>query len=249
MFLLVQAPRFSTVEPGLLNSDGELTVSLPILNIGTADASNIRVTSISLGSAVRLSPQGLPLFVGNLGTHNTTSIAARFSLSGLSVGGRYLMMVQGTYETNNATYGFAVNRYIVVPPPSPPPVVFLKAHVDVAVEPGIWTYTIFNNEPADSPQFVATFSIEVVAPFTVTGVPEGWEMETDNVSYVLWVAADQQLPYPHQIAPGGSLGGFQIQSSSSGSESTAYVVTAWNHVSDQAGLVSPDVVLSPSRLV
>lgn len=249
MFLLAPAPRFSTVAPGLLNSDGQLTVSLPILNIGTADAANVRVTKISLGSAVRRSPAGLPLPLGILPVNGTASISPRFNTTGLLVGGKYLLSVQGTYEANNLTSGFAINRYIVLPAPSQSPVVYLKAHVDVAVQPGIWTYTIFNDEPVGSTEFIALFSLEVGSPFTVTGVPAGWEVETDNVSYALWVASDQQSPYPHHIPPGGSLGGFQIQSSKIGSESTGYLVAAWNHQLDQAGLVSPDLVLSPGKSV
>lgn len=247
MFLSAQAPRFSTWTPGVLNNENELTVSLPILNIGDSAAANVRVTGITLGSATRLSPAGLPIFIGDLGEYGTDSVAARFDASGLAVGGKYLFTIQGTYESGGATYGFAVNRYIVVPTPSHPEVVWLRARVEVAVEPGIWTYTIFNDEPPDNPQFITTISLDVVAPVTVTGVPEGWEVETDNATYVLWYATDLQLPYPHHIAPGRFLGGFQIQSQRRESESTAYVVTGWNHQSDEAGLVSPDVVLSPSR--
>jgi len=247
MFLLAEAPRFSTAAPGLLNSDGELTISLPLLNIGTADATNVKVTKISLGSAARTSPAGLPLPVGDVPFNGTSSISPRFSTAGLIVGGKYLLTVQGTYEANNITSGFAVNRYIVLPAPSQAPVLYLKAHVEVTVQPGVWTYTIFNDEPPGSSQFIALLSLEVGSPFTVTGVPDGWEVETNNVSYGLWVASDQQSPYPHHIAPGGSLGGFQIQSLQNKSESLPYILTAWNHQSNQAGLVSPDVVFSPAK--
>jgi hypothetical protein len=250
MFLLAQTPRFNTASPGVLSSENanELTVSLPILNIGTADAANMTVTNITLGSAGRLSPAGLPWFIGDLGVGGSVSVTARFDSSGLIVGGRYLMTVQGTYEADNATFGFAVNRFIVIPAVSPPDVLYLKAHVTVSTESGTWSYSIFNDEALKSSQFIAAFSLDVVTPFAVTGTPTGWQVETDNLSYVLWFAADEQLPYKHHIPPGESLEGFQIQSTSNGSESTAYIVTAWDHQSNDAGLVSPDVVLSPSRM-
>jgi hypothetical protein len=244
----VVAPQFTSGTPEILNSENELTVSLPLLNIGSEAAANVELTDIILRSTTRLSPAGMPLFIGNLAPDNTAAISPRFDSRPLTVGSRYLLTVRGTYDVSGTVYGFAVNRYIVVPAASPPPVELLKARVAVVVIPGSWTYTIHNNEAPLSQQFIAAFSLDIVAPVTVIGTPEGWEVETDNSSYVLWVATDQQLPYPHHIAPGGSLGGFQIQSSSRmQSESTPYVVTAWNHQSDEAGLVSPDLVLSPSR--
>jgi hypothetical protein len=247
MFLLAQAPRFNTGTPGVLNSGNELTISLPLLNIGTGDAANMKVTSMTLGSAQRLSPAGLPLFIGGLAVNNSASVSGRFASDDLTVGSKVLLTVQGTYESGGATYGFAVNRYIAIPSPSQPPFVTLKARVQVATEPGLWTYTIFNDEPLNSQQFIATFSLEVAAPVIPSGVPQGWNVETDNATYVLWYAVDPELPYPHHIAPGSSLAGFQIQSKSGDSESTPYIVTGWNHQSDQADLASADVVLSPLR--
>jgi hypothetical protein len=247
MFLLAQSPRFNTGTPGVLNSGNELTITLPLLNIGVGDAANMKVTSMTLGSAQRLSPAGLPLFIGGLAVNNTTAVSGRFASGELAVGSKALLTVQGTYELGGATYGFAVNRYISIPAPAPPPFVTLKARVQVATEPGLWTYTIFNDEPLNSQQFIAAFSLEIAAPVIPSGVPPGWDVETDNATYVLWYAIDPALPYPHHIAPGTNLTGFQIQSKSNDSESTSYVVTGWNHQSDQADLASADVVLSPLR--
>lgn len=244
----LSSPHFSTGRPLILNSDSEITVSMPITNIGPGAAANVRVTDIILGTAARVSPPGFPVFLAaSLPAHNFASVSPRFSASQLVVGGKYLITVRGTYETGSATYGFAVNRYILVPTPSPPPVASVRAHVGVSATREVWTYTIFNDEPQTSQQFIAAFSLDVVAPATVTRTPRGWVALTDNASYVLWYANDQQPPYPHHIAPGGSLGGFQIQSPRSGSESTAYIVTAWDHQANKAGLVFPDLVLSPSR--
>lgn len=246
MVLLVQSPRFSTGTPDVLNSENRVSFALPLLNIGTGTAANVQVTSITLGSATLLSPP-LPVFLGDLGADNAVSANARFSGSGLTVGSRYLVTVRGTYESGGATFGFTVNRYIVIPSPIEAPVSLLKARAEVAASSGVWSYSLFNDESPDSPQFINAFSLDIVAPVTVIGTPEGWEVLTDNASFVLWFAADQKLPYPHHIAPGMSLGGFSIQSSRVNSEPTGFSITAWDHQNDQAGLVSLDAILSPSH--
>jgi hypothetical protein len=247
MFLLVQSPRFSTGTPEVVNSENRVSFALPLLNTGTGTAVNVRVTGITLGSAVRLSPP-LPLTLGDLGVDNAVSANARFSASGLTVGGRYLVTGKGTYQSEaGATFGFSVNRYIVIPSPVEPSIRLLKAHVNVAPASGIWSYTLFNDEAPESSQFINAFSLDVVAPVTVIGTPSGWDFQTDNASFVLWFATEQQPPYTQHIAPGASLGGFSIQSARSSSEATGYSLTAWDHQNDQAGLVTFDAVYSPAR--
>jgi hypothetical protein len=236
-------PRFSTGTPDVINTAGNLSFSLPLINSGTEAAANLWLTDMTLNLATRLIPAGLPVFLGNLAVDNIVPVNGRFHGHGLLVGGRYLITVRGTYEFGGVTYGFNVNHDIIVPPPVASPIKFLNARVDVAVAPGVWSYQLFNDEASDSPQFINSFSLDVVAPVIVTGRPRGWADRTDNASYVLYSATDQQ----HRIAPGASLGGFEIQSSSGSSESTGFSVTAWNHQTDQAGLVVLGAVLSPSR--
>lgn len=246
MFLLAQAPRFSTGTPDVLNSENRVSLTLPLLNIGTGTATNVQVTSITLGSATRLSPP-LPIFLGDLGVDNTVSVYGRFSSNGLNVGSNYLVTVRGTYQSDGTTFGFTVNRYVAIPSPVEPPIRMLKARAVVAVASGVWSYTLFNDESPGSQQFVNAFALDIVAPVTITGTPVGWEVITDNASFVLWFAADQALPYPHHIAPGASLGGFAIQSSRINSEATGFSITAWEHQNDEAGLVAMDAIHSPSR--
>jgi hypothetical protein len=248
MFLLSQAPRFITGTPELINTDGKVTFALPVLNAGTGAAGNVRLTDISLGPSARLIPPAMPVFLGELAVDNSVSVNARFDGAGLIVGNKYLITARGTYESDGSTYGFAVNRSIAIPAPSALPVELLQAHVETAVASGVWAYTLFNDELADSPQHINAFSMDVVAPVTVTGTPAGWQFLTDNVSYVAWYAEDLTLPYPHHVAPGSSLGGFQIQSARANSESIGFAITAWNHDTDQAGLVQLSATLSPSRV-
>ena len=247
MFALASAPRFSTIAPDILNSENKISFSLPLLNIGELTAENLKVTAITLGSAVRLSPIAFPSFMGNLAASNSVPINASFASTGLNVGGKYLITVRGTYESGGATFGFTVNRVIVIPASVPFPLQLLKAHVQVATQPGVWSYTVFNDEPLDSPLFIATFALGIVAPVSVIGTPDGWSFLTDNATSVLWYATDAALPYPHHIAPGTSLAGFAIQSSRTASEATGSVVTGWDHQANQAKLSRPGSVLSPSR--
>ena len=125
MFALASAPRFSTSTPDILNSENKVSFSLPLLNIGDATAENLKVTSITLGSATRLSPIAFPVFIGNVGANNSVGINAIFGGVGLNVGSKYLITVRGTYESAGATFGFTVNRSIAIPIAVPPPVQFL----------------------------------------------------------------------------------------------------------------------------
>ena len=123
----------------------------------------------------------------------------------------------------------------------------LGARLDVAVSGGSWNYTVRNFELPSSTLYIATFSIDIATPVTVTSTPPGWDVETDNTSYVLWFSTDVSQPYPSHIAPGVSLGGFQLNSVKTSSESTHYVITSWNHTTDSVGPVYHDMVLTPSR--
>lgn len=122
----------------------------------------------------------------------------------------------------------------------------LISNVTVAAGPPIWSYTLVNSEPADSPNFISTFSLAVNAPVTVTGTPAGWDFSTDNASFVFWFNTDPALPYPNDIAPGTSLGGFSLTSTTTSSDLLSYGLTGWDHTLDQPGPTVSGTVLSPS---
>jgi hypothetical protein len=231
-----------------MNSNNVLAFSLPVFNTGTAPASNLRITGIILGSAVRTGPV-LPLSYHDMAVNSVKMVNAGFAATGLIVGHTYLATVRGTYEVNNVSYGFAVNRPIIIPAPTVSPVPLLAAHVAFAVNPstGTWSYDVFNDETAGSPRFVNAISLDIDnSPFVVTGTPPGWAVDTDNVSHVLWFSTDVALPYPSHIAPGGSLGGFQIQSARTASEATGLGIISWNHQTDMVDLITFGTALSPS---
>lgn len=245
---VVQNPSFSTKAPDVLNIGQTFSFSLPVLNIGQVLASNIVISDIDFGPAARVGPV-LPLSLGDLAVDNVLAVNGLFSAGDLVVGQRYLATIRGTYGVGDATYGLVLNRYITVPPAISSPVALLAAHISLVFDPlaKTWTYKVFNDEDNGSPRFINAISLDVNAPFLVTGTPVGWGVDTDNLSFVLWRALDQVIPYPHHIPPGRSLGGFQIQSPADGSTSMGFVTTSWNHQTDQADLVAPGSALAPSQ--
>lgn len=238
------SPIFNTHTPTVINNESDIAVTLPILNSGQTSALSLTVVDITLRSTARLSPIELPLFIGNLATDNVSNISARFDSNGLTIGESYLLTVKGTYVLDNELFGFSVNRYIHIPAITTVPLDLLKAMVSVVHGNGLWIYTIHNDELVGSENRVATFSLDIAAPIVVTGTPPGWEVETDGTSFVLWIAADEQPPFPNHVAPENSLGGFQIQSVSGSdlSSSTAYALTSWNQDSGEVGPVYSDLV-------
>jgi hypothetical protein len=122
----------------------------------------------------------------------------------------------------------------------------LISNVTVAAGPPIWSYTLVNAEPANSPNFISSFSLAVDAPITVTGTPAGWDFSTDNTTFVFWFNADPVLPYPNDVAPGTSLGGFSLTSTTMSSDLLSYGLTGWDHSLDEPGPTTAGTVLAPS---
>lgn len=233
-------PQLTTGNATVLNTGDELIVSVTVANLGTAPAAKVVLTGATLGAARRLSPQNFPVYIGDLQTEASNHIGARFSTSGLATGQQYLLTLRGTYQAGG-TQGFAVNRYLTIPAAAPYITPRLRSHVSVVLGNATWTYTVHNDEPAGSPLYIAAFHLDIVAPATVTGTPPDWQAESDLMTYAGWIAADAH------IAPQQSLGGFEIQSPTARSESTAYSLISWDHSRDLAGPVGLDAVLSPAR--
>lgn len=233
--------------PGIEHVNGQVFLNPHIMNVGESPLSNLQITAITFGGARRISPAGFPLMVNLIGAGGSAHITARFSSGALTVGAKYLLSVSGRYTVEGTAYGLTLNRYVQLPAESAPALPSLKARLESSPSTNYWNYALFNDEPPASAQFIAAFSLAVAAPVAVTGTPDGWMVETDNISYVLWHAADYVPPYPHQIAPGRTLAGFQLMSPRTRSEASAAVLTSWNHASDQAGLVVSDYAMTPFR--
>ena len=231
--------------PAMQHSNGVLTLTIPVLNAGTARLDTLACTDIKLGVTSRLSPPIFPLYLGNVGPRNTVTALAKFS--GALPGTNLLLTLRGSYLVNGVNYGLVLNRFITVPPMSTPAVTLLRARVSATPGNAVWNYTVINEEPAGSNQRVASFSLQVAAPVAVTGSPPGWRAETDNATYVLWVSDDFAPPYPTHVAPGQSLTGFQVTSPRPASEAGPYSLVAWNHAIDDAGLAMAEYTLAPRR--
>jgi hypothetical protein len=106
-------------EPGLDEEDGTLFIALPIVNEGTATASNVRVQSIALTSATRITPTAFPVALGEIGASGRAVLDASFTSSGLVPDQQYLLNVEGTYVLGSRTVRFVVNRDISLPPSAP----------------------------------------------------------------------------------------------------------------------------------
>ena len=237
---MASKPQLITGNATVLNTGEEIIISLTIANTGDDPATNVFLTGATFGSARRISPQNFPVFIGSLQHEGSGSIGVRFNNTGLVPGQQYLLTLRGTYQAGG-TLGFAVNRYLRIPEPAPYASPRLRSHVNVLLNNATWTYTIFNDEPPGSPLYIAAFSLDIVAPTTVTGTPPGWLSESDLMTYVGWISDTAH------IGPQQSLGGFEIQSPTGRSESTAYSLISWDHALNEAGPVGLDTVLSPSR--
>ncbi len=112
---------------------------------------------------------------------------------------------------------------------------------------GTWSYTVINAEPPGSPNYIFTFLVDIDAPVVVTSIPEGWGVDTNNTTFVIWFNTDAALPYPHDIAPGSSLGGFSISSPDALSSLQFSTLASWDHAQDQPGpLSNPQLTTAPS---
>jgi len=241
--------------PGIEHAARELRLALHIMNVGEQALERLHVTAVTLtnapgnggGAALRTSPVAFPIVLSTLGAGAVAHLAVRFSSAALVVGSKVLLTLTGSYVQGGASYGLTLNRYLEVPPAGAAAVPALAARLVSTTATNYWNYTLSNDETAASGLHVATLALSVAAPVTVTGTPPGWTVETDNMTYVLWRADDYLPPYPRQIAPGQSLGGFQLMSARTRSEATPAVLTAWNHALDDAGPVLADYALTPYR--
>jgi len=118
-------------------------------------------------------------------------------------------------------------------------------HVELNQVGPVFDYTVFNDEPVGNSNYISTFSLSVSAPIIITSTPDGWAYISDNATYVDWFNTDPALPYPHDIAPGTSLGGFTIESTVTTSALEPYALTYWDHSLDAGGPSFQDQVLAP----
>jgi hypothetical protein len=144
----------------------------------------------------------------------------------------------------NLVYG-AESPYSLEPPHTieTPKPHFLKAHVQVDIRNGVYTYKIINAEEKHS---VAFFQLSIKnIPVTVVGSPVGWQSKTYDGRSVFWSTEDEA----NMIPPGKSLGGFQIYSPTVNSVSTPYILVGFEDptITSEKAVVTFGSVASPSN--
>jgi hypothetical protein len=115
----VTSVRFVTGPSGLGVIGSTLMIAQPIRNDGTVNAVNVQVTDATLRTATLTAPAVFPVTLGTIPPANSAVFEASFNASALVSNTPYLLTVRGTYQVGGIAAGFAVNRFITVPPASP----------------------------------------------------------------------------------------------------------------------------------
>lgn len=101
----------------LLDSNTLLS-ALRIGNFGMADAENVEVGSLMLTDGTLVSPASLPYGLGTIPTDGAATLNANFSGTFAPLG-IHLVEIEGTYEAAGATFCFALDTDLQIPPAAP----------------------------------------------------------------------------------------------------------------------------------
>ena len=241
------AGRLFLEEPAIEHTENLLRITILISNGGSIDLESFECSDVRLGREQLISPASFPVFVGDMPNGAIGSIVCTYSNESVRVGQQLPLIVRGSYALNGGRFGATLTRFVTIPGKTSPSFQQVTARVESNMNNLVWDYTVMNEEPLGSTQHIASISLEVAAPVTITGTPQGWRSETDGESFVYWVAEDAMLPYENHISPGNSLSGFQLTSPRVSSESSPIALGAWDHSTDEAGLVATEYVLTPHR--
>lgn len=238
--------------PVIESVSGKLIVTPEIINAGGSAIRRVMCHDITLGCARRLGPpHGYPVVLGDVDRSGVARMTAVFSGTGMLPGAQYLLTLRGSYLVDDISFPLALTRYVQVPAAAvahqPPRPQLLRARVASAVCTDFWNYELVNEEDAGSGLDIVGFTLSLAAPITVTGIPLGWTMETDSVSFVRWSVLQQDQGVPGRIGPGRSQSGFQLMSPHTRSEATLSTLDAWNHAANRAGPALLDYAVVPYR--
>jgi hypothetical protein len=116
---LTSPAALETGPPGVSLIDPmNLSVALPIMNVGTAPAENLQLTSIALAGGTLISP-ALPFTLGTIPAQSSLTLNAVFGGGPFAPGASYALTLEGTYGVGAATYCFMLAVNLVIPPASP----------------------------------------------------------------------------------------------------------------------------------
>ncbi|WP_157201483.1 hypothetical protein [Massilia sp. Root418] len=235
--------------PAIQNVGGKLIVTPEIINAGGAAIHRLMCHDITLGCARRLGPpHGYPVVLGDVERSGVARVTAVFSGIGMLPEAQYLLTVRGSYIVEDISFPMALTRYVQVPPPSAAAEPrLLHARVASAVCTDFWNYELVNEQETGSGLDIVGFTLSLAAPVTVTGIPLGWTMETDAVSFVRWSLLPQEQGAAGRIGPGRSLSGFQLMSPHTRSEATLSTLAVWDRTAGRAGAAVLDYAVVPYR--
>jgi len=109
---------FTTDTPAVYTfSNHKFAIFLPVKNTGKIEATDIEITSITLGNA-KLSAPSLPSKVGNIDADQTAAIYLNFNDQTLVAGQKYLFTAHGTYVADGSKSTFTLTRTIQFGVPS-----------------------------------------------------------------------------------------------------------------------------------
>jgi hypothetical protein len=108
-----QSVSFSSQTPLSGEVGADFVVLFPLFNSGSADAEKVQITSVTLGHATPVNPS-LPLSAGTMTAGDHKVLDFQFAATGLTVGGKYLLTIRGTYQQGTQTLGFSINRFLAV---------------------------------------------------------------------------------------------------------------------------------------
>jgi hypothetical protein len=95
-----------------------LYIAAPLANLTDRALSDIKIDDIELATAMVQTP--LPLTVGTVRGRSSVTVQVELDSQSLPSGGRYELLMSGTYrDDEGAGRRFEVRTFIVLPPPSP----------------------------------------------------------------------------------------------------------------------------------
>lgn len=121
----------------------------------------------------------------------------------------------------------------------------LQASAMLSQNGAVWNYTLANQD-ANPGRSVNSFYLPLRSPIRNVVAPEGWTVDTDNRTFVLW-SNSEASPYSHDIAPGASLSGFQFETAAPAS-SVSYELASWDHSLDASGPLASAAVQAPEAV-
>lgn len=124
----------------------------------------------------------------------------------------------------------------------------ISAHVTLNQNGTNFSYTLFNEAPANSPEFLNVLHLNPTGPFQVSSTPAGWAFVTDYTSYIDWFCINPLSANPNDVAPASSLPGFTLTSITTNTAPSGYALTSWYRgLTGNGGLVE-DIIPVPSIL-